>query len=81
MVIVLAPPVILRLMTFRTAAVTCAGSRCPSFFDKCWSSMAVTALVQNFGTLLVRHEDAALQREAAGQLTVIGRNFGDQSGR
>src|SRR6267154_294464 len=36
--------------------------------------------VEHFGTLLVSHQDAALQREAAGQLAVIGVNFGDNVG-
>ncbi len=36
--------------------------------------------VQNFGTLLVGHQDAALQREAAGKLAVIGVNFGHHVG-
>ncbi len=32
--------------------------------------------VQHPGTLLVRHQDAALQREAAGKLPVVRVNFG-----
>ncbi len=33
--------------------------------------------VQHLGTLLVSHQDAALQREAPGELAVIGVHFGD----
>jgi len=34
-------------------------------------------VIEDLGTLLVGHQDAALQREAAGELAVIGVNFGD----
>jgi hypothetical protein len=33
-------------------------------------------VVQNFGTLLVRHQNAPLQRETADQLPVVGIHFG-----
>src|SRR6266705_4765277 len=44
MLMVLAPPVILRLTRFRTAALNMRGKSMPQCSSKCWSSMAVTAL-------------------------------------
>jgi hypothetical protein len=37
-------------------------------------------VVENFGTLLVSHQDATLQRKAADKLPVIGINFGNNCG-
>ncbi len=34
-------------------------------------------IVENLGALLIGHQDAPLQREAADHLTIVGVNFGD----